>query len=358
MKIGILTVYFADYGSYYQAVSLCKAIQSLGHECELINESVRYWRSPRLWAGHIGTVFLPEKVKRAIGKKVAAYNNYLNLQKAISKQTISEARLSIKKLSAEYDCVIIGSDELWSATNPLTRYVPSYFGYGLRCPRISYSTSGITMENPDQKLEQKMKRGLQSFTCLAVRDVYTQEWVERLSEKKCELVIDPTLLYPFFVQDDVGGGGYIAVYGEHFAPDQVEAITSYAQKNDILLKAISWQHDWCDEFCDVHSPEQLQQVFAKSEYSMVSTFHGTIFSMLHHRNFTAFTSQLRGKKIRLLLEMFGLQDRIFKGRILEKNIEYDIFEKTLEMWRKKSWDYLNNALYKIGEVKQNDFMRT
>ena len=50
MKIGLLTVYSFNYGSYFQAVALQKQIEALGHDCELINEQFKRneWKNLQL----------------------------------------------------------------------------------------------------------------------------------------------------------------------------------------------------------------------------------------------------------------------------------------------------------------------
>lgn len=41
MKIGLMTVYYPNYGSYFQAIALKEQLEEMGHDCELINATVR-----------------------------------------------------------------------------------------------------------------------------------------------------------------------------------------------------------------------------------------------------------------------------------------------------------------------------
>ena len=194
MKIGILTVYFADYGSFFHAYCMVKYLQKLGHNCELIHFCGRYKYSPRLKYGAWGAKYLPPIVSHVIAKRIDTYRSFLNIQNDLSALPISEEYRDILEQSKNYDCIILGSDELWSATNQTIRFVPEYFGIGLQCPVFSYSTSGVTLHNPDNKLLDKMRSGLLSLKNISVRDRVAAEWVEKILGKKVPVVLDPTLL--------------------------------------------------------------------------------------------------------------------------------------------------------------------
>ena len=57
-----------------------------------------------------------------------------------------------------------------------------------------------------------MIQGLKGFIRLSARDNFTLKYVEKNTGKKCELVLDPTLLNPYFGSTGEGGENYILVY--------------------------------------------------------------------------------------------------------------------------------------------------
>jgi len=163
--------------------------------------------------------------------------------------------------------------------------------------------------------------------------------------------LDPTLLNPFFRLSFSEQEPYICVYGEHFDDCQINAIKSFASKSNYELVAFSWNHGWCDRFYDAQSAEDFQQGFAKSSYVMTSTFHGTIFAVVHHKPFMSFQAGFRSQKVTCLLESINLTDRIFKGKIVSDAIDYLQIDLNIAELRGESLDYLQNALN--GCIQEN-----
>ena len=351
MKIGILTVYFADYGSFFQAYTLYDYLTKLGHDCELINACARMKYSPRFNIAVHGTKILPRFVKNAIADKLDVYRTYLNLCQNVSQLKISEKFKDIQKLSQKYDCIIVGSDELWSATNPLIRFVPEYYGIHIACPVFSYATSGVNLKNPSAEMLKVMKEGLSNFECISVRDKVTAEWVGNLTDQDIEIVLDPTLLNPCFEGKEKYKDNYILIYGEHFSQDHINAIRSFAKQKKLSVKSVVWKHDWCDAYLETDSAEKLQDYYKSSEYVMTSTLHGTIFSIVNKRPFTSFVTELRGLKVRLLLEQLDLENRLFENGYIGEPLSYDAVDEKLAEWRNISDAYLKNALLKVSQKK-------
>lgn len=351
MKIGILTVYFADYGSFFQAYTLYDYLTKLGHDCELINAYARMKYSPRFNIGVRGTKLLPHFVQKTIADKLDVYRTYLNLRQNVSQLKISEKYTDIQNLSSKYDCIIIGSDELWSVTNPLIRFVPEYFGIHITCPIFSYATSGVNLKNPPSEILEKMKSGLSKFECISVRDKVTAEWVGNLVEQNIEIVLDPTLLNPCFEGKEKYKDKYILIYGEQFSQDHIDAIHRFAAQKKLPIKSVVWKHNWCDAYLETESAEELQDYYKSSEYVMTSTLHGTIFSIVNKRPFTSFVTELRGLKVQLLLEQLGLENRLFENGDIGEPLSYDAVDEKLAEWRKISEAYLKNALLKVSKKK-------
>ncbi len=354
MKVGVITVYYANYGSYYQAEALCDAIRKLGHECELVNTSIRGWKLYKYYIGKFVDSVAPDFLMEKVAEKVNAFNIYRSLKNDVRKLKISPVSFSMKKLSKRYDCVIIGSDILWAVTNPCMKFVPAYFGEGISCPHFTYATSALTLERPNIKMEKRMIEGIKGFSMLSGRDDFTCDYVKSNAGKECELVLDPTLLNPYFGSQGEGGGKYILVYGEHFTDEQIELIKSFSRKTGWKTKAVSWHQSWCDEFENVESGEELQKLYSQSEYCMSSTFHGTIFAVLNHRQFTSFPAPGRTEKIRFVLSQIDLEDRVFTGKNIDcvnMQIDYNHVSEKLHMWQDKSYDYLKRALNKAADKK-------
>lgn len=354
MKIGLLTVYYANYGSYYQAASLAKQLEALGHECEIVNASVRGKYAWKFLLGVLGERFLPESITKIAADRISAFRTYHSLRPELSRMRISPLIFSAKELSKRYDCILVGSDELWSSTNPIMQFIPVYFGIGITCPCISYATSAVTLKDPPAEIEQKMEAGIKSFSYISVRDTETMQWVKKWTGKEPPIVLDPTLLFPYFGSQGEGGNG-IVVYGEHYAKQHVELIKNFARKHKLLIHALCWNHPWCDDFVDVSSAQDLQKQFAKADFCMVSTFHGTVFSLLNHRPFASFAAPARKEKVARLLETVGMLECYWS----ESNVDeisfkgdYERFEKRMEVQRARSLQCLKDALHCVEDFRE------
>lgn len=91
---------------------------------------------------------------------------------------------------------------------------------------------------------------------------------------------------------------------------------------------------------------------AGAKFVITDSFHGLVFSLLYKTPFVVFATP-NGKNSRLknLLELVGLSDRYVVDYnpnelkvILDRPIDYDKVHAILRDERKKSWDFLKNAL--------------
>ena len=339
MKIGLLTTYSFNYGSYHQAVALQKQLMDLGYDCELINERIKTksWKNLRVMYGC--EKVLPKILLEMVGIVLPQFKTYLRLKKDVALWKESpDDMLDLKILSKRYDCIVVGSDELWSADNSSIRFSEEYFGVGWECPIISYGTCAVKLgtDNPNRK---QIEEGLKGFSAISVRDDdskrYIESYVRNMEVKK---VIDPTLLNPFFIDELLPNAQekYCLLYGQHYDDVQKSFIIKYAKEYDLKIYSVGWPIGWADSFIDVSSAKQLQDSFGGAEFCFPSTFHGTIFSILNHRQFISMINPLRGRKIELLLKDLNLESRIFNSSTKVEEIEkidYLVVENYLEKKR-------------------------
>lgn len=360
MKIGLLTVYSFNYGSFYQAKALQKQLQDMGHECELINEEFKKNEWKNLFLLYTFHKVVPAFCRPLICKILPQYNTFLKLQKDVS--TLPQSPASMRKMeeiSKRYDCIVLGSDELWSANPGSIRFTPAYFGYGITCPHIAYAPSATLFDIEDEALCEKAREGMNSYYSIAVRDVHSKNVVKKVTGRDVPVVLDPTLLNPFFAQkeDELVKGEYILVYGQHYDEEQRELIKKTSEAYGMKIFALGWPQDFADGFLNPETAEEFQQAFVKAAYSFPSTFHGTIFSILHRRPFVSMLNPLRGGKVKMLLEQLQLTDRIYQSghaEITQQKIDYDVIFDRLADLRKESLQYLENALKMVNVVSEHN----
>lgn len=360
MKIGLLTVYSFNYGSFYQAVALQKQLQDMGHDCELINEQFKKREWKNLFLLYTFHKMVPACFRPFISKILPQYNTFLKLQGDVSLLAQSPASIwRMEEISKRYDCIVLGSDELWSANAGSIRYTPAYFGYGITCPHIAYAPSATLFDLADDALCDRVREGMNSYSAIAVRDVHSQKVVKKITGREAPIVLDPTLLNPFFVakeEKDVAGE-YILLYGQHYDEEQRALIKKTSEEYGMKIYALGWPQDFADGFLNPDTAEAFQQAFAKAAYAFPSTFHGTIFSILHRRPFVSMLNPLRGGKVKMLLEQLALSDRIYQSghaQIVRQAIDYDAVFDRIALLRQQSLTYLQEALQSVNVVSRHN----
>ena len=92
--------------------------------------------------------------------------------------------------------------------------------------------------------------------------------------------------------------------------------------------------------------------FEEADFVVTDSFHGTVFSILHHRSFVVVANEARSiSRIKNLLDSFGLEDRlVYSGQELSqewllKAIDWSNVDDILNQKREKFMDFLKQNLY-------------
>jgi len=227
MKIGILTVHNQiNYGGVLQAYALQKYLRDQNYDAELIN----YWCSrdnSYLDGGIIGKKISFKVLVRLAIKFLKNGFIYADLKRR--KRTIEFLRQHCRigekvyrdaeelKSLAGYDCVIVGSDQIW---NPKWHGVPNPFLLDFLpddMKRISYAAS-FGVRDIDDDRQDEYANALKKFSSLSVREQEGVEIIKRLTGLDAEWVLDPTLLLAkddweeLAAQGDNHAKGYVFCY--------------------------------------------------------------------------------------------------------------------------------------------------
>ena len=116
---------------------------------------------------------------------------------------------------------------------------------------------------------------------------------------------------------------------------------------------MGWYHSWCEEFIEPDNGVNVQKVFAESNYIVSSSFHVTIFSIMHKKQFISIEVNERGKKVRDLLKMLNLEKRITNTniRLLERAIDHEKTFTLIDQLRNESLRVLEKELEIIKNAK-------
>lgn len=359
-KIGILTWhYYPNFGSGLQAFALQSIIQSLGYEALIIN-----YRNPIFGR----SIWWKNFVKKVIQYTVAPFN------KAIKNKTISETAIYQKKhlnqtsrfyepsdlyeISKEYNCIVYGSDQIWAPNvyNPI--YMGAYVSDPVR--KISYAASIGLNDIPDDMVEN-YKHNLSTFHAVAVRE---NEGMELLSQRcgiEATVVLDPTLMVDVEeyreMQRPVCGieGKYVFCYFLNKEHQYKEKVKQYAEEHNFQVIGVSDKADdatWMNRLTNIGA-DQFLWLINHAETIFTDSYHGSIFSLLFHKNLWTFvrfaedSPICQNSRIRQLQANFNIAHRIISAKSEiddDKSIDYDYFENRLVNLRESSLLYLKKAL--------------
>ena len=294
MRAGLITFHFAHhYGAQLQALATMKAIQALGHDCQIID-----YRLPH--TTRTNQLFKKSASVRAVAADAHTALHYGSFQRRFRRfeafvaeeMALSPRRYtSVDQLRAEapeYDVYVAGSDQIW---NPYIfadrQFDPAFlldFGGAVR--RIAYAPSLGVPTLPEDKAAE-LKGFLAPFSALSVREKRGQV----LLREAAELVFDA-------------------------------------------------------------GPREFLALFRDAAAVVTNSFHGAAFSLQFRKNFfTSMSPKERAQptfsRIYSLLSRLGCADRIIgldDTAPLEAQMDYDKVYERLEAERADSLAYLKAAL--------------
>ena len=391
-KVGIVSCYFkSNYGSMLQAYATQKIIDMIGLENETfdISENIDFRKGKKkyyktqifnysFWKAKYGMIWL--KIYKKFNKKLGANiskreKKYKEFQREfnLTKKMYSYDEMS--KASNNYSSIVVGSDQLWLPVNIVADYytlnwVPDEIN------KISYATSFGVSIIPD-KYKDKYAKFLKRINYISVREKNACELVEQLSDRKAELVCDPTLLLnkdewaEIYDKKPLIEDKYILCY---FLGKNIKH-RKFAEKlrEKTGYKIVSLNHadeyvKYSDKFADITpydiGPKEFLNLIRNAEYVCTDSFHGTVFSLINNKKFFTFeryssknAKMSTNSRIYSLLKIVNLENRLLKGtenlEEVDKIINFEEVNNKIEDFRSKSKNFLKNALKTSFDEKNN-----
>lgn len=266
--------------------------------------------------------------------------------------------------ASRYDAVMVGSDQLWTPAGILGRFYNLLFvPDAIR--KISYSTSFGVNRVPKNQVSMT-REYLNRIDHLSVREQRGKQIVKELTGRDdCMVALDPTLLLDrkewnaLIPEKTVEEGAYIFCYLLGTNPEHRRLAEELARATGLKIVTTPHLDDFVEE--DLHlgiqrfdvGPEEFLNLIRGAKYVCTDSFHGSIFSILNHKQFVTFNrfndgdKQSRNSRIDSLFSILGLEDRRYSGELreqLDRPIDYAAVEERLCAARRDSMDFLTRAL--------------
>lgn len=339
MKITIITVYNShNYGSFLQAKQLYHTLSAYG--------DVWFYNSH---SRKITKTFL-RKVKKIITTNVYflhiikgtffEFNEMLRLKQCWNSLPNYDGNI-------ETDIICLGSDEIWNINRKECRY-PIYWGAGIESYKVAYAPSINNADEVDFDKAPEYINYLKKVDLVSTRDKHSKSIISKLSNKKIEIVLDPTLLKSPKTVEFHYKKPYIAIYLFYgtLTKDEKNEIVDFARKRNLDLVSAGQYISWCDHCTHSHNGDPFY-IYKGAEYVITNTFHGTAYAINYNAKFVAL---VRAKtKVIDMLKQFELFDRIAQRpedieKILNNNINYSRVNQILQRNRTISEKFIKDAM--------------
>lgn len=377
MKVGIITWWRNNYGSILQALALQQKLNQYNDlQYEIICQFGKKATSVDNVFDKIKSVGLAETCKRVFWK--VAFKG-LRLRNKKMQQFVDE-NLKVSNLQYNehdiadsnkyYDTYICGSDQIW---NP--DLVPTDSMYWLPFVekgknKIAYAPS-FGASTVSEKQKEQIKANLSTFKAVSCRENSGARTINLIiDEKKCEAVLDPTMLiergfWDTISENKIYNEKYIFAYMLRGTATQRKYIENIAREKNLKIVSIPFldyeKIDLYDlKFGDYKlwdaDPAEFISAIRHAEYVFCDSFHCIVFSILYHRPFFVFPKVAANGKVKEsqisrmtdLLELAEIKNRILfdnEEADLDAEIDWNNSDKKIQKARCDSERYLEQALF-------------
>lgn len=367
MKVSIITILDnTNYGTYLQALATGMAVKSLGNEVEIIH----YTRPCMTPKGNSKAIYEDRGFIRWFYRCVLKYSRksyqlkkldmaFLRCYLPVTSEYIGFN--SLVENPPQADVYITGSDQVWNSFYNRGIDKSYYLDFVPEDKkRISYAAS-IGMPNFPENEVDETKRLLEKYQYITVRELSAKKILESLGVAS-EVVLDPTLLLDKVAWAEIAeryvfkeSEPYLLTYSVEYGKED-SYIKHYAkqiaEKKGLKLYHITYGGKPFDNYYDkvftYATPDQFLNLMLHASFIVVSSFHGTAFSINFNKPFITVSPKKFNSRVMCLLQITGLESRVVTddSRSIDSfgDIDYFSVNKILDGERKKSLAILNKML--------------
>lgn len=370
MKTKILLVTIFDninFGTYLQALATGTVLQRMGAEVQILWYE-RPWQRLRTsfdkyfpFVRHIGWLYAQIKGNKGYIQK---YNCRQFVKKHIPITKLYYSYDEIKKNPPKANVYLTGSDQVWNTSHNKGIESVYYLDFVKKGKKVAYAAS-IGQNEIDPKYVDETRKLLSQYEAISVREKSAIKLLNNIGIN-ADAVLDPTLLltredWSIYARPFRNNKPYVLVYSvELGAQDEIIAKTARLIANQINGEVIEVNYVGpdkqipdCDKRFYYATPDLFLSLLLGASFTVVSSFHGTAFSLNCNIPFITVAPQAFSSRIdNILSETCTVGRKISEFNesivinIFNTPINYMAVNSYLEDMRRKSIEFISDNILK------------
>lgn len=361
-KVGIITFHAAhNYGSNLQAYALQKTIRNMGVNSEIINfRTERQKDQYRPLTKRKGLKYVIKNAYfmlnyRSRKQKYEIFETFI-CNDLVKSETEYGSLEQLQKTNDIYTHFISGSDQIWN-TAPNDASMAYFLPFAHKSVKIAYAPSfGQTGK---LKHKDEIAGYLKSYDFLSVREQAGAQWIYDLTGMAAvPVLVDPTMLidrdaWSALASENKIEHEYIFFYTLFASKEMIQMVKKLSKQlhMPVVISTITNQYDIFSGFVKKTKtgPKEFLSLIKHAKLVCVSSFHGTVFSILFQKPFFAING-LSDSRIATLLQTVHMEDRAITAENFNEKLNtiFDIdFSQTdtlIQTEKEKAIAYLKEAL--------------
>lgn len=347
MKVAILTFHKApNYGAMLQAYALQEAIQMLGHTPFIAD----------FWPYDTYSLLRRSSLRsfKCILRELLLLKVKLNRKRSFLSFANNHFHLISVDLNVEnndVDAFVIGSDQLW---NSKIVKQPVYWGDSVAMRNKLLISYAVSAGNDASRGTLWGEQFLGLFDKIGVREFSLHECLKQKGFNN-SIVLDPTLLHSHYFYTKIQKEPkqhpkrYVLIYQVMLDELSYNFAQAIANKYNIEVIEIAAGNRLRKDKHIVKSasPEEFLWYIDNAEIIITTSFHGTVFSIIYHKDFYVIDSTCKNdSRITSLLSITGLTHRRISSMDdqVGSHIDWDGVDKAIAYERERSISYLRDSL--------------
>lgn len=219
-----------------------------------------------------------------------------------------------------YSCYIVGSDQIWNPdiTCGLREVYFGAFENRRKEKVVAYGASMGSASLPSE-YDRRFSELVRNVDVVSVREEEAIPYIEQFYDGPVTSVLDPVFLLKREEWERIeippAEDGYILYYATEANGDMAEFAGRLAKRTGRTVVELRSGAGSADkEFITdgTAGPAEFLGYIHNADYVVTNSFHGTAFSILYQKKFMVFLHRSLGARIRNILRIHGLEDRLYR----------------------------------------------